>query len=128
MKRKLRLLTHRNSGRSLAAIRDTLNPYLVGWLNYFALADAASHLERLDQWVRRRLRQILWKHWKTTANRYHNLRSLGVSDFWAKRLAGGSKSYWRISKSPPLHHALNNAYWRDFGLKSFLQYYILRHS
>jgi len=121
-------MTHRNSGRSLESIRDTLNRYLVGWVNYFALADAARPLDALDQWLRRRLRQLRWKQWKTTANRFHHLRSLGVSEFWAKRLAGSSKSYWRISKSPPLHHALNKVYWRDFGLKSFLQYYTLRHT
>jgi RNA-directed DNA polymerase len=75
-----------------------------------------------------RLRQYLWKQWKTPANRYQNLRALGVSEFWAIRAGGTSKGVWRLSASPPLHRALNNVYWQDFGLESFLQRYLLRQT
>jgi group II intron reverse transcriptase/maturase len=125
---KLRRLTRRSQGRSIEDIRDELNPAIRGWVNYFALADAKGHMQRLDQWVRRRLRQVLWKQWKTPVNRYRNLRARGVSEYWAIRAGGTSKGIWRLSASPPLHKALNNAYWRQLGLESFLQYYQLRYT
>ena len=128
VKDKLRQMTKRNGGRTLESIRDEVNRYLVGWVNYYALADARSHLEDVDKWLRRRLRQIRWKQWKTPANRSHNLRALGVSEYWVKRAGGTSKGVWRLSKSPPIHHAMDNAYWRTFGLKSFLAQYQLRQT
>jgi hypothetical protein len=87
-----------------------------------------SHMARLDEHLRRRLRQGVWKQWKTSANRYRNLRALGVSDFWATRTAGTSKGCWRLSASPPLQQALNLAFWEQLGLKSFLHHYRLRHT
>jgi len=125
---KIRRLTRRNLGRSLEQIRDRLNPVIIGWTNYFALADARGHIQRLDEHLRRRLRQIVWKQWKTPAKRHRNLRALGVPEYWAIRAGGTSKGYWRLSASPPLHKALNNAYWEQLGLKSFLQQYLLRHT
>ncbi len=127
-KRKLRRMTRRSQGRSIEEVRDELNPYIRGWVNYFALADAKAHMQRLDEWMRRRLRQVLWKQWKTPANRHRNLRARGVPEYWAIRTAGTSKGCWRLSASPPLHKALNNAYWRKLGLESFLQRYQLRHT
>ena len=109
-------------------LRDKLSPYIVGWVNYYALADGRGHMTRLDERLRRRLRQIRWKQWKTPKNRYENLLALGVSEYWAIRAGGTSKGVWRLSSSPPLHRAMNNAYWRNFGLKSFLQQYDLRHT
>lgn len=125
---KIRFLTRRNLGQSLEQICDRLNPAIIGWTNYFVLADARKHMQRLDEHLRRRLRQIVWKQWKTPAKRYRKLRVLGVSEFWATRTGGTSKGYWRLSASPPLHKALNNAYWEQLGLRSFLQQYLLRHT
>ena len=121
-------MTRRNSGRSLEMIRDEVNRYITGWVNYYALANAQGHMQRLDSHLRRRLRQIVWKQWRTPKNRAKNLLALGVPEFWAKRTGGTSKGYWRVSASPPLHRALDNAYWQNFGLKSFLQQYNLRQT
>src|SRR5436190_9518941 len=41
-----------------------LNRFTVGWTNYFVLAETPSVSEELDQWHRRRLRQVRWKEWK----------------------------------------------------------------
>lgn len=128
VKRRIRQLTGRNRGRALEDVRDRLNRYISGWVNYYALADAHTHMEHLDEWLRRRLRQILWKQWKTPANRHRHLLQLGVSEYWAIRAGGTSKGVWRLSASPPLHQALNNAYWQQFGLRGFEQQYLLRHT
>ncbi len=44
-----------------------LNRLITGWMAYFRLAQRVSVLARLDGWLRRRLRQVRWKEWKTTA-------------------------------------------------------------
>jgi group II intron reverse transcriptase/maturase len=128
VKRRIRRITRRNSGCSLEMIRDEINRYITGWVNYYALADGRDHMARLDRWIRRRMRQICWKQWKTPQNRRENLLKLGVPEKWAKMSAGTSLGEWCMSKSPWLHRALNNKYWYDFGLKSFLQQYNLRHT
>ncbi len=126
--RRIRRLTRRQTGQAIEEVIDRLNRFIPGWVNYFALADAKGHLKRLDEHLRRRLRQILWKQWKTPANRCRNLRALGVSEFWAIRAGGTSKGCWRLSASPPLHRGLNNAFWEQLGLKTFSQHYQLRHT
>lgn len=126
--RRMRQLTRRSGGKSLEQLCDTLNPVITGWVNYFAPAEMKSHMQDLDKHLRRRLRQIAWKQWKTPANRYRNLHARGVPDFWAIRAAGTSKSCWRLSASPPLQQALNSSFWEQLGVKSFLQHYQLRHT
>ena len=128
MKDKVRRLTRRNSGQAVEVIIDQLNRYIAGWVAYFRIADAKGYLQRLDAHLRRRLRQLVWKQWKTPANRYRNLRARGVTEFWAKRTGGTSKGYWRLSASPPLHKALDNAFWDDSGLVGFFKRYQLYRS
>lgn len=56
----VRPLTHRQSGRSLTAIIQLLNPLLRGWFGYFQHS-CANVFPTLDGWVRMRLRSILRK-------------------------------------------------------------------
>jgi RNA-directed DNA polymerase len=85
-------------------------------------------MDRFDEHLRRRLRQIVWKQWKTPKKRYRMLRVSGVSEYWATRTAGTSKEDWRVSASPPLHQAMNKEFWDRMGLKSFSKQYQLRHT
>lgn len=128
MKQKVRVLTRRSQGRSWEEIRDRLRRAITGWVNYYALADARKQMVHLDEWLRRRMRQLAWKQWKTSRNRYRNLKARGVSDYWAIRAGGSSLGPWRMAASPPLHTALSNTYWHRVGLVSFLEQYQLRHT
>jgi RNA-directed DNA polymerase len=77
--------------------------------------------EKLDKWLRRRLRQVRWKEWKRPQTRYRNLRALGIPDRDARSWAASQKGYWRVAGSWPLQTALPNAYWHQTtGLKGFL--------
>ena len=128
VKRRIRQLTRRSQGRSWHEIKARLEAYIRGWVNYYALADAKGHMIRLDEWLRRRMRQLAWKQWKTPKRRRQNLRSRGVSEYWAKRVGGSSLGPWRLSMSPPVKQALSNAYWQKVGLPSFKTQYQLRHT
>lgn len=121
LKQRLRGLTRRSWGVSMDDRLDVLNRFTGGWMGYFRLADTPGVFGRLDQWLRRRMRQIRWKEWKTPANKRHNLRRLGASDEQARTLAGSSKGYWRIARTRTLHRTLSNAYWDDLGMVTLTQ-------
>jgi Group II intron, maturase-specific domain len=76
-----------------------LNRLITGWVAYFRLAQRVSVLGKLDGWLRRRLRQVRWKEWKTTAAKRHNLRIRGISESEARKWAGVSRRYWRVAGS-----------------------------
>jgi RNA-directed DNA polymerase len=114
-KHKVRRLTRRTPGKSLGAVIKALSAYLNGWKVYFGFCETSSVLERLDSWIRRRLRALLWKQWKTRKNRFKSLKRLGVSKA-ASRQAAGSRKYWRISRSKAIHIALSREFFKAWGL------------
>src|SRR5262249_36908803 len=71
-----------------------LNRFTIGWTNYFALAETPSVFDELDEWLRRRLRQIRWKEWKRPRTRWRNLRTLGTPEQKAREWAFSEKGYW----------------------------------
>jgi group II intron reverse transcriptase/maturase len=114
---KLRRLTKRTRSGKLEEIIREINQYMMGWIGYFWQANTPSVFEELDGWIRRRLRQMVWKRWKRGTTRYRNLVKLGVPKSRAALGAVG-KSPWHMSKSPVINEALSNARWRHAGLKS----------
>ena len=75
-KAKVRELTRRTRGRSLAQIVKELSVYLVGWRGYFGFCETPTVLRALEQWTRRRLRAIAWKQWKRGRTRFAELTKL----------------------------------------------------
>jgi RNA-directed DNA polymerase len=102
-KDQLRILTRRSWRVSMDYRIGRLNRFTTGWMAWFGLADAEPVFRSLDGWLRRRLRQVRWKEWKTTAAKRHNLRIRGISESSARKWGGSSKGYWRVSgfQGPP---------------------------
>jgi group II intron reverse transcriptase/maturase len=119
---KMRRLTKRTRPGKLEDLIPELNTYLVGWIGYFRLADTPSVFDELDGWLRRRLRQLVWKRWKRGTTRYRKLVSLGVPRERAGLGATGT-SPWRMARSPAVNKALDNTYWRSQGLMSIVGRY-----
>src|SRR6266852_3054477 len=117
-KLRVRELTCRTGGRSLEQMIEDLSRYLTGRQGYFGFCQTPSVLQALDQWIRRRLRAVAWKHWKRSKTRYRALRRRGVDHVLAAQTAGSAHGPWRISASPALHIALPNAYLAASGLPS----------
>jgi RNA-directed DNA polymerase len=114
---KLRRLTKRTRSGKLEDIIQAINEYTVGWIGYYRQANTPSVYADLDSWIRRRLRQLIWKRWKRGTTRYKELVRLGVPKRWAQEGAGGT-SPWHMSASPVINEALSNGYFRNLGLKS----------
>ena len=125
---KMRYLTRRTRSGKLEDILWEVNQYNRGWMAYYRLATTPSVYQELDEWLRRRLRQLLWKRWKHGATRLRELVRLGVPPERAKMGATGT-SPWRMAHCPPVHEALNNAFWRNAGLEGLsVRYNQLRYS
>lgn len=123
MKNKIREITSRKKPYSMDYRVKKLNQYLMGWCGYFALADTPCIFRNFDSWIRRRLRMCTWKDWKLPRTKVRKLIGLGVPKGKAYEWGNSRKSYWRVSRSPILHRALENSYWSSQGLKSLLSRY-----
>jgi hypothetical protein len=121
LKDQLRVLTRRNWGVSMQYRINMINRFTTGWMAYFRLADTGNLVRETDRWLRRRLRQVRWKEWKTTAAKRHNLRIRGISELNVRKWAGSSKGYWRVAGSQILGVSLPNTYWDHLGLKTLSQ-------
>ncbi len=125
---KMRNLTRRTRSGKLEDILRDVNQYTRGWMAYFRLATTPSVYQELDEWTRRRLRQLLWKRWKHGTTRYRELVRLGVPNERAALGAIGT-SPWRMAHSPVVQEALSNAFWHSSGLEGLvLRYDQLRYS
>ena len=115
-KARIRELTRRKRSISLEERIERLSRYLIGWRGYFGFCETPTVLIELDSWIRRRLRSVIWRQWKTSGKRFAELKKLGVS--WEHIVATVKSCHgpWRISKSPATHRGLSNAYFKKLGL------------
>jgi group II intron reverse transcriptase/maturase len=122
-KGKLKQVTSKNWSLSMRDRLKRLTRLCRGWLAYFKLADAKSHLQRIDEWVRSRLRGCIWKQWKRVRTRFKALVKLGVSRDKAYRWANSRKGEWRIAHSQVLTCTVTNKRLRRKGYISLRQLY-----
>lgn len=127
-KDKIRELTSRKQARSVEFILKRVKKYTTGWLGYYSIADMESKIKSLNEWLRRRIRQIYWKQWKKVSAKFNNLKKLGIDKQKAWEWANSRKGYWRISSSHILHMSLTNEYLVSVGYDDILQRYKVLHS
>jgi RNA-directed DNA polymerase len=117
MKTRVREITGRQRGRSLKQVIDELMAYLNGWWNYHGIAEATSLLTGLDSWIRRRLRSLVWIHWKTRRNRVAQLEKRGIWHHEAVFVGCARKGAARMGKVKWVSMALPNKTFEDLGLR-----------
>lgn len=127
-KDKIRELTSRKQARSVELILKRLKRYTVGWLGYYSIADMESRIKSLNEWIRRRIRQIYWKQWKKIKTKHDNLVKLGIDDENAWKWANSRKAYWRVANSHILAKSLKNKYLASVGYDDILERYKVLHS
>jgi len=121
LKLKLKELFRRGRGWSLARTIRELNPILRGWGNYYRLADVEGVFEELDQWVRRRLRLLLWRQWKRPRTRAKELQKRGLDQDRAKISAYNGRGPWWNAASRHLNQGVPTSTLHQMGLVSLLQ-------
>ena len=112
---EVREVLSRNRKGSIEHIKKELKEKLVGWNVYFKWASYETWLKQTDQWIRRRIRQLLWKCWKKVRTRYKALRKLGCSHETAHIWANSRKAYWHIANSQILATTLTNDFLKSKG-------------
>jgi len=115
-KGRVRELTSRTRGISMERMAKELTLYLRGWIGYFGRCQTPSVLKSLEEWMRRRLRSVIWKQWKRGTVRYRELRKRGVNSVLAATTAGSAHGPWRLALSQGLALALPNAYFDSLGI------------
>ncbi|HEY8420497.1 MAG TPA: group II intron reverse transcriptase/maturase [Thermoclostridium sp.] len=124
---KIREITARSNGKSMAWRIGKLNQCIIGWVNYFSIADMGKTARKIDEWMRRRIRMCFWKQWKKIRTKYDNLVKLGIDKRKAWEFANTRKGYWRIANSPILSMTITNEYLKKLGLQSISERYSLVH-
>ena len=127
-KDKIRELTSRKQARSVENILKRINRYTTGWLGYYSIANMESKIKSLNEWLRRRIRQIYWKQWKRIKTKHDNLVRLGINNSKAWEWANSRKGYWIISNSHILHKSLTSEYLASVGYDDILHRYKVLHS
>ncbi|HIZ33943.1 MAG TPA: group II intron reverse transcriptase/maturase [Candidatus Bacteroides merdigallinarum] len=127
MKSRLKELTSRSNGWGYAKLKDKLNRYINGWLNYFKLADMRNILQTTDEWLRRRIRSYVWKSWKKIGTKFKNLMKCGIDRWRAWQWANTRSGYWNVASSPILNRAMNNERLKLQGYPCLVDLYIKLH-
>jgi group II intron reverse transcriptase/maturase len=115
MKDRVRQITRRTRGRSLAQVCVDLRGYLQGWKNYFKLAETRRIFAELDEWIRHRLRALQLKQWRRGTTIYRELTARGLSRDGAARVARNGRRWWKNS-AKAIHIALPNKLFDQLGV------------
>ena len=115
-KSKIKHLTQRNRGISMAQLICEVNRLLRGWLNYFKLARMRKRLQGLSSWLRHRLRCFRLKQCKRAIGIFRFLVKRGIVDWQAWLLALSRKGWYRKSSCPQAHQAMNQKGFDEIGL------------
>lgn len=116
-RQRLREMTRRHRGCSMAQLVQELQRYARGWKAYFGLAQSRTGLRELDQWLRRRLRAVQLNQWKTGPTVYRALRRLGAPGATAAYVARHTRRWWHCSLR--LSRVLDIAYFDGLGVPKF---------
>lgn len=120
LKDKIRELMRCGRGRSLKATVNALEPLLRGWMNYFRLVEVKKQLEEVDEWLRHRLRCIIWRQAKRPYARAVMLMKRGLDEHRAWRSATNGYGPWHNSGASHMNQAYPKSYFDACGLFSLL--------
>lgn len=117
-KHRVKQLTGRSWGVSMAYRFDKLAQYLRGWMGYFGKSEYYRPIPEIDPWIRRRIRMCYWKQWRWVRTKVRNLLALGVGKRQAILTGISSKSYWHLSKTKATQMAMSNDWLKSQGFIS----------
>jgi group II intron reverse transcriptase/maturase len=112
---RIRELTPRTWGQSVADCIEKVNSYLRGWLGYFRLCteEGITSFGRYDAHIRRRIRAVIVRQKKRPRHLFRDLLSRGVPRGSAAKTAFQRRGIWHRSASYGIHKAYPNAWFAD---------------
>jgi len=124
---RLRRLTGRSWGVSMAWRLQRLGQYVRGWMGYFGISDYYRPIPELDHWLRRRVRMCYWKQWRKVRTKVRNLLALGTSERHAVVTGLSSKGYWHLSRTLATQTGMTNDWLARQGLVSVRALWMRAH-
>lgn len=121
---KIKKLTSRRWGVSMAYRILKLNQLIRGWVQYFKLGSMKSICQKIDEHMRFRLRMCIWKQWKKVGTKYRALIKLGIPKGRAWEWANSRKGYARVARSFIMCRAVKNDILKKKGLIFLSDYYL----
>ena len=120
-KDRVRTLFRGSRGRNLRRfIKDTLNPLIRGWIQYYRLTETKKFAEELDGWLRRKLRCNLWRQWKRPWTRRNRLMERGLPEEAAVMSAFNQHGPWWNSGARQMNFAFPKKFFDHVGLISMI--------
>jgi RNA-directed DNA polymerase len=121
LKAKVKTICKKGRGRNIRRIVAELTLALRGWVNYFKLSTVKGIFNELDQWIRRRLRDIIWRQWKRPRTRFRNLVKLGLDEERAAKSAWNGRGAWWNAGASHTNQALPISFFEKQGLLSLYE-------
>jgi RNA-directed DNA polymerase len=121
LKGKLRPLLRAGRGRSLARVCRELGPVLRGWVAYYRLSEVKAAFEAVDEWLRRKLRCIVWRQWRRARTCFKELCRAGLDRVRAATSAYNGRGPWWNAGASHMNQALPTRTLRESGLLSLLE-------
>lgn len=114
MKARVRVLWNARQNRTSKELRDQWREFIIGWWNYFKLADGQWEVVDLSGWIRRHIRKCFWLRWSVPRGRRNALKRLGITTH-SLGMAWSRKGAWAIARCWVMHQALPNARLEHYG-------------
>ena len=124
---KIKDITSRSNAMSIIEKIIRLNQIVMGWINYFRIADMKTLMKEVGEHTRHRLRMCIWKYWKKPKTKYKELIKLGTSEEKAYMVANTRRGYYWVACTVVLHMALPNKLFKEKGLVFPLDHYLKVH-
>ncbi len=120
-KERVKEITRRNQTVNVKeTVVKKLNRYLQGWVGYYGRGRSKKRFEELDGWMRRRIRMVQMRSWKTPKKMRSILIAKGWSPEDAKKI---SMRRWRNSACTMAHTAMDLKWFKDVGFKGLKDRY-----
>ena len=120
-KERVKEITRKGRGQSPQKVIANLTTYLRGWGNYFRLSQVRIAFEEMDQWIRRKIRLILWRQWKKPKTRAKKLIQLGIEKARAYNSAYNGRGPWWNSGASHMNAAITSKWLKQQGLVSLIE-------
>lgn len=119
-KARIKEIMRKGRGRSLPKVIGEMTPFLRGWVSYLRLSQVKNVFEELDQWIRRKLRAILWRQWKRPWTRAKRMIKLGIERVRAWTSATNGRGPWWNAGASHMNAAVTAKWLAKQGLISLL--------
>lgn len=116
----LKGILRRGRGRRLSAVIAEVNKAVHGWIVYYRLSQVRGVFEDLDQWIRRKLRCILWRQWKRPRTRARKMIDLGLTKERAWESANNGRGPWWNAGASHMNASVPAKLLHSQGLQSLL--------